>query len=93
MPVRGKALRERRFERARMRRGCQDLLDIKTELAGLREEIKAAIELLQKHQSRIIAQDNRMELLDQKIWGILNGRVWRSLETIGRLPRMLFKRP
>jgi hypothetical protein len=75
-----------------MRRGCQDLLDIKTELADLREEMKAAVELLQKHQSRIIAQDNRMELLDQKIWGILNGRVWKSLETIGRLPRTLFKR-
>jgi len=93
MQVRGKALRERRLERARMRRGCQDLLDIKTELADLSEEMKAGVELLQKHQSRIIAQDNRMELLDQKIWGILNGRVWRSLETIGRLPRTLFKRP
>jgi hypothetical protein len=93
MPVRGRALRERRFERARMRRGYQDLLDIKTEVAGLREEMKAAVELLQKHQSRIIAQDNRMELLDQKIRGILNGRVWKSLEMIGRLPRTLLKRP
>jgi hypothetical protein len=75
-----------------MRQSGQELLEIKTELAGLREEMKAAVELLQKHQSRIIAQDNRIELLDQKVWGILHGRVWQSLERIGRLPRMLFKR-
>jgi hypothetical protein len=75
-----------------MRQSGQELLEIKTELAGLREEMKAAVELLQKHQSRIIAQDNRIELLDQKVWGILHGRVWQSLETSGRLPRMLFKR-
>ncbi len=67
-------------------------MEIKTELAGLLEEVKAAVELLQKHQSRITAQDNRIELLDQKIWGIVNGRVWKSLEIIGRLPRKLFKR-
>jgi len=67
-------------------------MEIKTELAGLLEEVKAAVELLQKHQARNTAQDNRIELLDQKIWGIVNGRVWKSLEIIGRLPRKLFKR-
>jgi hypothetical protein len=92
MPVTARALREKKFERARMRRSGQDLIEIKTELAALRQEMKAAVELLQKHQSRISAQDDRIELLDQKIWGILNGRVWRSLEIIGRLPRKLFKR-
>jgi len=75
-----------------MRRSGQELIEIKTELAGVREEMKAAVELLQKHQSRITAQDSRIELLDQEIWGILNGRVWKSLEIIGRLPRKLFKR-
>jgi hypothetical protein len=93
MPVTDRILRERKLERARMRRNGRELLEIKTELAALREEMKAAVELLEKHQSRIIAQDNRIELLDQKIWAILNGRVWKSLELIGRLPRTLFKRP
>jgi hypothetical protein len=106
MPVKVRTLRERKLERARMRWSGQELAEIKTELATLREELKAAVALLEKHQSRIIAavafsekhqsrinaQDNRIELLDQKICGILNGRVWKSLERIGRLPRVLFKR-
>jgi flagellar motility protein MotE (MotC chaperone) len=91
--------REKTSERARMRRRERDLTEIKTKLAGLHEEMKAAVELLQKHQSRftaqesrIAAQDNRIDLLRQTVWGMLNGRVWRSLELIGRLPRKLFKR-
>jgi hypothetical protein len=68
-------------------------MEIKTEVAALLEEVKAAVELLQKHQSRITAQDNKIRLLDKKIWDILNGRIWKSLEVIGYLPRKLFKRP
>ncbi len=82
-----------------MRRCDQELTAIRTALTGLQEEMKATVELLRKHQSRIMAQDlritaqdNRIELLDQKIWGIFNGRVWKSLELIGRLPRKVFKR-
>lgn len=91
--------REKTSERARMRRRDQDLTEIRTALTGLHDEMKAAVELLRKHQSRITAQDlritaqdNRIELLEQRIWGILNGRVWRSLELIGRVPRKLFGR-
>ena|SRR5438552_361846 len=91
--------REKTSERARMRRYDQDLTEIRTALTGLHEEMKAAIEVLQKHQSRITAQDlritaqdNRIELMNETIWGILNGRLWKSLELIGRLPRKLFKR-
>ena len=87
-----RALREKRSERARLRRTGQELSEIKTELAGLREEMKAAVALLEKHQSRLAAEDRRIEVLDRTVWEILNGRIWRSLELIGRVPRKLFKR-
>jgi hypothetical protein len=75
-----------------LRRTGQELSEIKTELAGLREEMKAAVALLEKHQSRLAADDRRIEVLDRTVWEILNGRIWRSLELIGRVPRKLFKR-
>ncbi len=64
---------------------------LETQVAELSDELTVAIELIEKHQSRIAAQDRKIDLLDQSIWGILNGRVWRTLELIGRLPRKLFR--
>lgn len=91
--------REKVSERARTRRRDQELTEIKIALTGVHEEIKAAIELLRKHQSRFAAQDsritaqeNRIELLEQTVSGMLNGRLWKSLELIGRVPRKLFRR-
>jgi chromosome segregation ATPase len=75
-----------------MRRSRQELSEINTELAGLREEMKAAVALLEKHQSRLAADERRIEVLDRTVWEMLNGRIWRSLELIGRVPRKLFKR-
>ena len=64
---------------------------LERQIAQLRSEVGVAIELLEKHQSSIASHDRKIEVLDQSIWGILNGRVWRTLELIGHLPRKLSK--
>jgi hypothetical protein len=54
--------------------------------------MKAVVELLEQHQSRLANQDWRIETVEQTVHDILTGRIWKTLEAIGRLPRKLFGR-
>ena len=54
--------------------------------------MSAIVELLEKHQAHIAAQERRIEMLNETLSDILNGRVWKALEIITRVPRKLFRR-
>src|SRR4051794_14317689 len=80
------------FGKAQISRYHRELRELENRIARLAQEMSAAIEVLEKHQSHIAAHNRRIDWLDRSVRGILNGRVWRTLELIGRLPRRLFKR-
>jgi chromosome segregation ATPase len=84
--------REKEIRRAQVRRCNRDLNDLKSQLSRLSAEMSAVVEVLEQHQSRLANQDWRLETVEQTVHDILTGRIWKTLEAIGRLPRKLFRR-
>ncbi len=67
----------------------QAIRKLQLDLEATDRQLAKALELLQKHESRLGAHDASISRLDRILMEMLTGRVWRTLSATGRLAKRL----
>jgi len=74
---------------------------LKTELAGIQEELTAAADYFRDHESRLAANESRLAVSERRLNGhegelawcreaiqsIVNSRAWKTMARMGRFAR------
>ncbi len=68
---------------------AEELRKLQTDLDASERQLAKALELLQKHESRLNAHDTSISRLDRILMELLTGRIWRALSATGRLAKRL----
>ena len=93
--------RIRRLQAAQIRLHSQRLEELRTELAGIQEELTAAVDYLRDHESRLAGHESRLAVSERRLNGhegelawcreaiqsIVNSRAWKTMARIGWFAR------
>ena len=94
----------KRLLRAQSRFHEARLLQLRNQIESLQDELSASVRYIEKLQSRVTAHERRLTTAEEvqcvhgaqiqwaqrAIQGVFAGRLWRSMEFIGRVRRRLF---
>lgn len=74
---------------AQLKAANESIAHLEHELAASQRQIASLLELIEKHDSQITAQESSIARLDRILMEILTGRTWRTLRAAGDLIRKL----
>lgn len=74
---------------AQLKPANESIQQLQEQLKASQRQIAAMLELLEKHDSQITAQESSIARLDRILMEILTGRTWRTLRAAGDLIRKL----
>jgi len=80
-------------DEAQLEAANQSIRKLQFELEAADRRLAKALDLLQKHESRLSAHDASIARLDRILMEMLTGRVWRTLTATGRLAKRLLPVP
>ena len=78
---------------AQLEAANEALRQIQLELRSSQRQLKRILELVEKHQSQLVAHESSIARLDRIIMEMLTGRVWRTLRAAGDLAKRFVPRP
>ena len=77
---------------AQLEAANEALRQVQLELRSSQRQLKRILELVEKHQSQLVAHESSIARLDRIIMEMLTGRVWRTLRAAGDLAKRFVPR-